>query len=299
MTYSIVARDARSGALGVGVQSHFFGAGHVVTWAEAGVGAIATQASSEIDHGPRGLQLMRSGRSADQVLGALMAVDGDAEIRQVGIVDREGRSAAHTGGLCVPEAGHALVDGVSTQANMMVRPGVPEAMLTAFSNSVADLPERLLTALEAAEVAGGDIRGRQSAALLVVSGIRSDQPWKEVLFDIRVDDHPEPLVELRRLLVYRRAYNMLERVLAIPGVVRGTLDLDGEGIEAAVADLRRAQRLVGDNPEPTLWRGVLLARAGRADSARACFDWAASLNPALTELVRRLVAAGILPNEFG
>ncbi|HWQ29053.1 MAG TPA: DUF1028 domain-containing protein, partial [Dehalococcoidia bacterium] len=203
-TYSIVARDPATGALGVAVQSHYFSVGSIVSWAEAGVGAVATQSIANVDYGPRGLALMREGLSASQALSALLENDPGRDVRQVAMVDARGGVAAHTGTRCIPAAGHLSGDGFSVQANLMANDSVWPAMRDAFERSDGELADRLLAALEAAQNAGGDIRGQQSAALLVVSGERSHEPWRGRLFDLRVEDHPEPVAELKRLVRLRR-----------------------------------------------------------------------------------------------
>ncbi|MGH2781502.1 MAG: DUF1028 domain-containing protein, partial [Thermoleophilaceae bacterium] len=210
MTYSIVARDPGSGELGVAVQSHYFGVGSLVSWAEAGVGAVATQSVAQPAYGPRGLELMRAGASAPEALHRLLAEDRQEPVRQVAFVDRHGRVAAHTGARCVREAGHRVADGVSAQANIMRRPTVPDAMVSAFRSASGDLAGRLMAALDAAEAEGCDLRGRQSAALVVVAPRASGRPAEDRLLDLRVDDHPEPVRELRRLLDLRRAYERVD-----------------------------------------------------------------------------------------
>ncbi len=210
MTYSIVARDPDTGELGVAVQSHYFSVGSVVTWAEPGIGAVATQSFAEPAYGPRGLALMRLGVDPGTAMAALTSADTDQARRQVAFIDATGRVAVHTGALCIEAAGHATAEGVSVQANMMRRAGVWPAMLEAFSTSAGPLADRLMAALDAAEAAGGDIRGRQSAAMLVVSGTSSSQPWRERLVDLRVDDSPDPLGELRRLIGVHRGYQHIE-----------------------------------------------------------------------------------------
>src|ERR687887_2886717 len=234
MTYSLVARDPESGQLGVAVQSHFFSVGTMVTWAEPGVGAVATQAFAEVSYGPRGLQLMRAGRSAAGALGELVDRDEGEAMRQVAMIDSGGRVAVHTGRSCIPEASHQVGVQMSAQANMMRRDTVPTAMVKAYSSAEGELAWRLLAALEAAEAEGGDIRGRQSAALVVVGGRRSERPWEQRLFDLRVEDHPDPLPELRRLLELRRAYDHVEeaekRILA--GDVQQALEHYGQAAAA-------------------------------------------------------------------
>src|SRR5256886_1660856 len=208
MTYSIVARDGETGELGVAVQSHYFQVGPVVPWALAGVGAVATQSMVNVSFGPLGLDYMGAGYSAQQALKALLAGDAQPEVRQVALVDATGNVAAHTGARCIPAAGHRTGDGLSCQANLMEKDSVWDAMYEAYVSDQGDLAERLLAALDAAEADGGDIRGRQSAALLVVPA--EGEAWR-TRFDVRVDDHVEPLRELRRLLTLARAYELAER----------------------------------------------------------------------------------------
>ena len=204
MTYSIVARDDRTGELGVAVQSRWFATGAIVTWARPGVGAIATQSFVDVRYGPAGLDLLAAGLAPEAALAQLLAMDPDPAVRQVGIVDSAGRTAVHTGGGCVEAAGHLTGPGVTVQANMMERQTVWPAMLTAYETAAGDLADRLMAALWAAEGEGGDVRGRQSAAILVVPGRAGAQPW-ETRFDLHVDDSRTPLAELDRLLTVARA----------------------------------------------------------------------------------------------
>ena len=200
-TYSIVARDPDTGQLGVAVQSHYFAAGSVVTWAEAGVGAVASQASSDPAYGKLGLDLMRARKSAPDTLTGLVAADTMREVRQVAMVDALGRAAAHTGQTTIPEAGHIVGDGFSVQANMMLKNTVWPAMAEAYTSAKGELVDRFLATLDAAEAEGGDIRGRQTAAILIVEAKSTGRPWVDTIFDLRVDDAPEPLIEIRRLVV--------------------------------------------------------------------------------------------------
>jgi uncharacterized Ntn-hydrolase superfamily protein len=261
VTYSIVARDAETGDLGVAVQTRAFAVGRTVPWALPGVGAVATQAFSERSYGPLGLELLQAGRTPERTLLALVAADEHGEARQVGIVDAAGRAAAHTGEACIPECGHTVGDGFAVQANMMrsteVWPAMAEAY-TAAARGDADgdgevtLARRLLATLDAAEAAGGDFRGRQSAALLVVAGERSTAPWEGRISDLRVEDHPEPLAELRRLLDLEEAYRRLNRV-------RGE-------VPEEEANRARAAGVAEDNLE---WFAVAAAwRAGDLEEAR-------------------------------
>ena len=269
MTYSIVARDPDTGALGIGVQSHYFDVGPVVPWAEAGVGAVATQSVVEVGYGPRGLALIRDGMRASEALAQLVAADELEMVRQVAMVDASGDVGVHTGAACVGAAGDAGGLQVTAQANMMVRDTVWGAMVEAYGSAAGDLAARILAALEAAQAEGGDARGQQSAALLVVDGQRSDAPWQHVLFDLRVDDHPQPIAELGRLVEYARAFRLVTGVfeggLLFAPVIDATMHA---ALEDALTDLDAAQAVVGDNREPTFWQGVLLAKAGRIDEAR-------------------------------
>jgi uncharacterized Ntn-hydrolase superfamily protein len=257
VTYSIVARGAETGELGVAVQTRAFSVGRTVPWALPGVGAVATQAFSERSYGPLGLMLLQAGRTPEQTLRALVAADEHGETRQVGIIDAGGRAAAHTGESCIPECGHTVGDGFAVQANMMrsaeVWPAMAEAYTSAGSgDGDVTLARRLLAALDAAEAAGGDFRGRQSAALLVVEGERSTAPWDGRVSDLRVEDHPEPLAELRRLLDLEEAYRRLNRV-------RG---------EVPEEEANRA-REAGVSEDNLEWHAVAAAwRAGDLEEAR-------------------------------
>ena len=208
-TYSIVARDPATGEMGVAVQSHWFSVGSVVPWAQAGIGAVATQSFVDPAYGPLGLELMRAGKSAPAALNALVSTDEDKAVRQVAMIDAEGRVAAHTGSRAIFAAGHHVGKQYSVQANLMEKPTVWPAMAKAFESAEGDLAERLLCALEAAQAEGGDIRGRQSAAIVVVRAVSTGKPWEDRLFDLRVEDHPNPVAELRRLVRLQRAYQKL------------------------------------------------------------------------------------------
>jgi uncharacterized Ntn-hydrolase superfamily protein len=290
VTYSIVARCPDTGQLGVAVQSHFFGTGAVVPWLEAGVGAVATQATAEIAHGPDGLARLRGGRSPEEALADILGPDEHAATRQVAIVDASGRAAAHTGDLCIVHAGHVVGDGFTVQANMMRDPGVPEAMAAAFTASAGDLDRRLLDALDAAEAAGGDLRGRQSAALIVVASVASDKAGHDRLVDVRVEDDPEPLPELRRLVELARAYRRIED--ADEAMARGDLD-------EALAIYAESAAQQPDQPEFPFWHAVVLAGMGRGDEARAAVApvFAGPHGEGWRELVRRLPAAALLPED--
>lgn len=290
-TYSIVARDSATGQLGVAVQSHWFSVGPIVPWAEAGVGAVATQSFVEPAYGPLGLALMRAGKSAEEALRALLAADPHPEVRQVAMVDARGQVAVHTGAKAIEAAGHRTGRGYSVQANLMLRPTVPDAMARAYESARGDLAERLLAALEAAEAEGGDIRGRQSAAILVVSGTPSGRPWADRIFDLRVEDHPHPVRELRRLVHLARAYQHMNA--GDEAVTRGD-------VAAAIREYAAAEAMVPDsatNGEMVFWHAVMLTNAGRVDEALPLFRRAFAQDPNWVELVRRLPRAGQLPDD--
>ena len=298
MTYSIVARDPQTGQLGVGVQSHYFGAGRVVPWAEAGVGAVATQSVVEVSYGPKGLELMRAGASAGEALEKLVAGDDLSVVRQVAMVDASGTTAVHTGAGCVAQAGDRTSEQVSAQANMMERATVWNAMIEAYERSdEPDLAGRILAALEAAEAEGGDVRGKQSAAILVVSGERTDAPWDARMVDLRVDDHTAPLVELRRLVEFDRAFSKMSGVLFSGLPFAPEVDPSAPELQHALDELEAAQAVVGENREPTIWSAVLLAKAGRVDEARERLEFAKITNDRWPAFLAALPAAGVLPAD--
>jgi uncharacterized Ntn-hydrolase superfamily protein len=253
-TYSIVARDPETGELGAAVQSHWFSVGSLCTWARPGVGAVATQSVVEPAYGPRALDLMADGSSAADALSELLAADELAAVRQVGVVDAEGRVAVHTGAECIPCAGDAAGPYWTCQANMMASETVPAAMSAAFERSSGDLAERLMLALEAAEGEGGDIRGRQSAAIIVVAA--DGEPW-QMRVQLHVEDHQEPLAELRRLLVLHRAYEMAGRADAL---------LASERPAEAGPLYRQAAELAPESDELLFWSGLALAHTGDLDT---------------------------------
>jgi uncharacterized Ntn-hydrolase superfamily protein len=284
-TYSIVARDADTGELGVAVQSHWFAVGPVVAWAEAGVGAVATQSLVNVSFGPLALDMLRKGYAPEQTLQGLLASDGGAELRQVAIIDAQGRLAVHTGQRCIPEAGHQTGNGYSVQANLMHHDTVWPAMARAFEAAEGDLAERMLRALEAAEAEGGDIRGRQSAALLVVASENSGRPWVDRKVDLRVDDAKEPLAELKRLLNIHRAYEHMNRGDEALG--RGEIEL-AKTEYAAAADYYR------DNPEIRYWQAVTMCSAGLLEEALPIFAELFDIDPRWRTLTPRLRQVGLL-----
>ncbi|HEX6089683.1 MAG TPA: DUF1028 domain-containing protein [Gemmatimonadales bacterium] len=290
-TYSIVARDSVTGEIGVAVQSHWFSVGSIVTWAEAGVGAVATQSFVEPSYGPLGLALMRTGRSAPDALRGLIASDPDSAVRQVAMIDARGRVAAFTGARAVVAAGHHVGNGYSVQANLMEKPSVWPAMARAFETGKGDLAERLLLALEAAEREGGDIRGRQSAAIVVVGPASSGRPWADRLVDLRIEDHPEPLVELRRLVTLSRLYRRMNE--GDEWVTKNDIPKAVAAYDAAIAFLPDS----ATNGEAVFWTGISLAAAGKEAEAAPYLARAYAVHPKWAELVPRLPAAGLLPAD--
>jgi len=287
-TYSIVARDPATGSFGVAVQSHWFSVGSLVPWAEAGVGAVATQSFVEPSYGPLGLDLMRAGKSAPEALKALLAADQHPDVRQVAMVDAQGRAAAHTGDHCIVAAGHTTGAGYSVQANLMDKPTVWPAMSRAYEGASGEFAERLLAALDAAEREGGDIRGRQSAAILIVRGTSTGRPWADRLVDLRVDDSSEPLKELRRLLDRQRAYDRMNS---------GDEAVARNDNEAALKEYAAAAALVSDEPELVFWHAVALANMKRFDEAVALLQRVYLREPRWAGLTPRLVAPGLLSAE--
>jgi len=286
-TYSIVARDPGSGQIGVAVQSHWFSVGTVVSWAEAGVGAVATQSLVDPSYGPLGLAHMRAGRTAPDALTALLAGDAGRDVRQVAMIDAAGRVAAHTGARCIAEAGHE-VDSEATfsvQANLMEDSAVWPAMANAFRAATGDLAERMLAALEAAQAVGGDIRGKQSAALLVVAAEATGRPWEDRLFDLRIEDHPTPIRELRRLVRLQRAYRHMNA---------GDVAMEHGDFAAASDEYGAARHLAPEIVEIPFWHAVTLANSGRIDESLPLFRGVFSKEPVWRTLVPRLVDAGLL-----
>src|SRR5688572_14855966 len=287
-TFSIVARDPNTGELGVAVQSHWFSVGPIVPWAEAGVGAIATQSFVDPSYGKLGLDLMRSGRSAPEALKGLLAADEGREVRQVAMIDAQGRVDAWTGKNDIQAAGHHIGKNYSVQANLMLNDKVWPAMAAAFEATKGDLADRMLAALNAAQAVGGDIRGKQSAAIIVVTGKPTGQPWKDRTFDLRVDDSPEPLKELRRLVTLQRAYNHMNA---------GDLAVEKKDNEGALREYAAAERLVPDNAEMIYWHAVALVNMGRIDESLPLFRKVFAIDKNWITLTPRLPKAGLLPDD--
>ena len=287
-TYSIVALDETTGELGVAVQSHWFSVGFLVPWVKAGVGAVATQSFVKVDYGPDGLQLMESGITAVDALKTLTSKDEGEAVRQVGMIDIKGNVAAHTGSRCIKYAGHIVGENYSVQANMMANGTVPKAMAVAFEKTKGDLADRMMAALEAAEAEGGDIRGKQSAAMVIVSGEPSGVDWKDTKLSLRIEDHPTPLIELKRLIRVHRAYQHANM---------GDHYMETEEIDKALIEYSKAAEYYPENAELPYWSAVALANGGRLEEALPVFQSVFQRNPDLKTMTPRLVKSGLLPDD--
>ncbi|MFX1592328.1 MAG: DUF1028 domain-containing protein [Promethearchaeota archaeon] len=262
-TYSIVARDPKTGEMGVGVQSHWFSVASVVSWGEAGVGVVATQSLVNKSFGLRGLDLLKQGKSPKEAVEALLSDDEGRDVRQVAILDTQGRVATHTGSKCIKKAGHIIGENFSVQANMMLSDQVWPSMAKTFEKyKNLPLPERLVKCLEAAESVGGDIRGKQSAALIIVAGEATENKWEDPLMDLRVEDHIEPLKEISRLLKVWRAYEHMNN---------GDLAIEKGEMAKALEEYDAAQKMFPENLEMTYWTAVSLANQKQLDKALVLF----------------------------
>jgi uncharacterized Ntn-hydrolase superfamily protein len=288
MTYSIVARDKETGEFGVAVQSHYFQVGPVVPWAIAGVGAVATQSMVNVSFGPLGIDYMRAGYTAEQALKALLAGDTEPQSRQVSLVDAKGNVATHTGAKCIPAAGHRIGEGFSCQANLMEKDTVWDAMFETYTSTQAPIAERMLAALDAAEGEGGDIRGKQSAAMLVVTGQPTGRSWEDRVIDLRVEDAQDPLAELRRLLRIKRAY------MAMNEADRHSDEGDQAG---AATSLQDALSLAPEMVEIHFWGGLAMAQQGMFDAGCELMMRAVEKDRRWIETLHRLVAADRLPAD--
>jgi len=289
-TFSIVARDPATGEMGVAVQSHWFSVGAHVTWAEAGVGAVATQSFVDPGYGLRGLDLMRRGVPAPEALEQLVAADARRDGRQVAMIDASGRVSAYTGKSAISAAGHRIGREFSAQANLMANDRVWPAMAEAYETAQGDLAERLLAALDAGQAAGGDIRGRQSAAILVVKGTATGRPWAgaDRVFDLRVDDNPQPIVELRRLVRLQRAYAHADH---------GDALMTEKRVDEALKEYEAASQLAPEIVELPFWHAVTLASIGREAAAAPIFKAVFAKEPVWADLLPRLPAAGLFPDD--
>ncbi|MAT41719.1 MAG: Zn-dependent protease [Anaerolineaceae bacterium] len=283
-TFSIVARDPNTGQMGVAVQSHWFSVGSLVTWGRAGVGVIATQAMVEVSYGPLGLGLMAEGKTASEALTCLKEKDSGKAIRQVAMIDVQGNVAVHTGERCIQSAGHKAGENYSVQANMMDNESVWPAMAEAFEKSSGTLSERLLVALEAAQFAGGDVRGKQSAAMLIVDGNKKEMEWEGVLLDLRVEDHPEPIQELRRLVTLHNAYELMNE---------GDACLGAGKTNEALMKYEKAASLAPQILELPFWHAVTMAEIGKVDEALPIFHQIFEADLQWKKLLQRLPEAGL------
>jgi uncharacterized Ntn-hydrolase superfamily protein len=287
-TMSIIARDPQTGELGVAVESHYFSVGPVCPWAEAGVGAVATQATAEPLYGQLGLDMMRYGKDAPAVLKALLAADSASQTRQVAMIDVRGNVAAHTGSRTTSAAGHLIGKNYSVQGNTMSSEKVWPAMAKVFDQKTGDLADRLLAALEAGQEAGGDIRGQQTAAIIVVSGTSTRRPWKDRIFDLRVEDSPEPITELKRLVRLQRAYRF---------TFKGDDLANENNWEQAIGSYRKAVELAPEKEELRYGLAAVLFRAGRDEESLPISRHVFREHPIWVEITKRNVMSGDWPND--
>jgi len=284
-TFSIAARDPQTGEMGVAVQSHWFSVGSIVAWGEAGVGVVATQSFVNPSFGQRGLELLKTGKTAQEVVDQLIASDEGRDVRQLAIVDSKGNSAGYTGLKCISEAGHIVGDNYSVQANMMLNNTVWVAMSKAFENAKGQLAERLIAALEAAQSVGGDIRGQQSACLLVVKGNPTGNLWEDRLIDLRVEDNPKPVDEIKRLLKVFRAYEHMNK---------GDLAVEKNDMKLAMDEYNAAMKMFPENLEMKYWTAVSLANTGEVEKALPMFKEIFAIDKNWKELTKRLPPVGLL-----
>jgi len=284
-TYSIVARDPKTGEMGVAVQSHWFSVGSIVSWGEAGVGVVATQSFVNPSFGQRGLEMLKQGMTAQEVVDLLIASDEGRDFRQLAIVDAKGNSAAYTGSKCIPEAGHIVGDNYCVQANLMLSNLVWSEMSKAFESSDGPLAERLIAALEAAQNVGGDIRGQQSAAILVVKAEATGKLWEDRYIDLRVEDHPEPVKEIKRLLKVFRAYEHMNN---------GDLAVEKNDMKLAMEHYSAAMKMFPENLEMKYWTAVTLVNNNQLQEALPIFKEIFSIDDNWRKLTPRLIKVGML-----
>ena len=285
-TYSIVARDTTTGEMAVAVQSHWFSVGTAVSWGEAGVGVVATQSFTNISFGIRGLELLKEGKSPQESLDILLRNDAGREFRQVAILDKQGRVATHTGENCIDYAGHSNGQDFSVQANMMLNDKVVPAMEKAWKeNIVLPLAERMVAVLKAAQNEGGDLRGKQSAALLIVKGEATNEPWNDRLLDLRVDDAVHPIQELERLLKVFRAYEHMNQ---------GDLYVEKNEMKNAMEQYNSAMKMFPDNLEMQYWTAVTLANDKQIEQAMEMLQKIYTIDGNWRELTKRLPKVGLL-----
>ena len=284
-TYSIVARDSVTGEMGVAVQSHWFNVGAIVGWGEAGVGVIATQSFVNPSFGIKGLDLLKAGKSPKEVVDELIAGDEGRDFRQLAVLDAKGRTASYTGAKCIDGAGNIAGNNYSVQANLMMNDKVWSAMEKAFLETKAPLAERMIASLEAAQNVGGDIRGMQSASIMVFSGASTGKPWADKLIDLRVEDNPNPVAELKRLLSVQRAYEHMNA---------GDLAVEKNDMELALKEYNAAMEMFPDNLEMKYWTAVTLANNNRLAEALPLFNIVFATDKNWKELTPRLPKSGLL-----
>lgn len=284
-TFSIVAYDQQSGQIGVAVQSHWFSVGSIVSWAEAGVGAVATQSLVNVSFGPRALESLKKGYSPQKTVEELVNADEGRDFRQLAVIDAKGRVATHTGEKCIADAGHIIGKNYSVQANMMLNKEVVPAMSKAFEQSSGPLAERMVAALQAAQKAGGDIRGQQSAAIIIVRVKSTGKFWEDRLIDLRVEDHPNAVKELARILAIFRAYEHMNK---------GDLAIEKGDEKTALQEYAAAEKMFPNNTEMKFWHAVALVNIGKVDLALPIFKKIFAEDKNYIELTRRIVSNGLL-----
>lgn len=284
-TFSIVAYDQQNDQVGVAVQSHWFSVGSIVSWAEAGVGAVATQSLVNVSFGPRALELLKKGTSVQQALQELVNSDEGRDFRQLAIIDANGCVATHTGEKCIADAGHIIGKNYSVQANMMLNKKVVPAMSKAFEKSSGPLAERMLAALQAAQKAGGDIRGQQSATILIVRAKSTGKIWEDRLIDLRVEDNPNAVKELARVLAVFRAYEYMNK---------GDLAIEKGDEKAALQEYAAAEKMFPKNTEMKFWHAVALVNVGKVDLSLPIFKKIFAKDKNYIELTRRIASNGML-----
>lgn len=284
-TYSIVAFDPETGDMGVAVQSHWFSVGSIVTWGEAGVGVVATQSFVNPAFGPGGLALLKAGKSPQEAVDELIKNDEGRDVRQLAILDSKGRVATWTGKKCIQAAGHITGANFSVQANMMLNDKVWSAMNEAFTKAKGNLAERMMSALEAAQSVGGDIRGKQSAAMLVVRAKSTGRVWEDRLVDLRVEDSTEPLKELRRLINVHSAYGHMNN---------GDLAVEKNDMAKAMEEYSSAMKMFPQNLEMKYWTAITLANKGKIDEALPMLKDIFKKDKNWKTLTERLVPVGLL-----
>lgn len=289
-TYSIVAKDANTGEMAVGVQSHWFSVGTLVSWGKSGVGVVATQSFVNPSYGPNGIELMENGVSAEEALKNLTDKDEGRDFRQAAMLDVNGSVNAFTGEKCIESAGHFVGDNFSVQANMMLNDQVIPAMKKAFEdNSNLPLAERIIKVFEAAESVGGDIRGKQSAALIVVGAEKTSNVWEDKKIDLRVDDSSNPIKEIKRLLKVHRAYDHMNK---------GDLAIEENDMDKALSEYGKAQVLFPENHEMSFWKAIALLNNGKKEAARPILKKVFKENPNWKKLIYRLPKSGLILMKF-